>query len=137
MSLHVIVNLACTELVDMLVHTWPLIGDFLVAFLSALLVVGTFLPGSAADEMIRVPHSSSKSLVILWTPIHLAAAQPQLSDRFRKSYGFIDYLAFLIIRVRDDLLQLSTSQAKAELKNLHSKMHVYPILRWAEMIKQP
>ena len=93
-------------------HTWPLPGDFLVAFLSALLMAATFLPGSAPDETVHVPHSSSKSLVILWTPVHLAAAQPQLSDRFRKSYSFIDYLAFLIIRVRDDLLQLSTSWTK-------------------------
>ena len=114
MSLHVIVNLACTELVDMLVHTWPLIGDFLVAFLSALLVAGTFLPGSAADEMIRVPHSSSKSLVIFWTPIHLAAAQPQLSDRIEISYDFVKTLWLHLVAMEALFLQLSACEAEAK-----------------------
>ena len=94
----------------MLVHTWPLIGDFLVAFLSALLMAATFLPGSAADEMV---HETAPFL--LKEPCHPLETNPfgwsttSALWQVQEKLWFIDYLAFLIIRVRDDLLQLSAS----------------------------
>lgn len=46
------------------------------------------------------PISPQKSLAALWRLVHYFDLKPQLSDIFEKSYDFVDYLAFLIIRVR-------------------------------------
>lgn len=100
-------------------------GDFSCFSLSPS---GSHLPPRFAPMKRSMPHSSSKSLVIL-TPGPFGCSTTSALWQVQESFSsFIDYLAFLIIRVRDDLLQLSTSWT-AELKNLHSTAHVYPHLR--------
>lgn len=80
----------------MLVHIQPLRIHQNVSCLCLTGLDGSrvSLPGSAEGVTVSVFCLSSEGLGILWISIHLGALQPQLPDGLKKTYDFVDYLAF-------------------------------------------
>lgn len=108
----------------------------LVAFLSALLMAATFLPGSAPGW------NGPCAPFLLKEPCHPLDTSPfgcstTLSSLMcsGKSYSFIDYLVFLLLGKRWSVTT-STSWTKQNSRICTLQRCFTPSLRWAETRKQ-